>query len=216
LIKLLSLSGSPVEGSSTDFILGRVIDTVVAKLGGENRVAATKVHLNDLTYIPCQACGESPAPKYCLFDDDLTSVYQALVECDCLLFGSPVYFDSVSAQAKMFIDRCNCFRPPDYENVDPQHHFVRRLNRSRPGAMVIVGGERGWFEGARRVIAGFFKWVNVVNEGKLIYHSSDFTKAGTAADDPTVLQQADELGRQLAQKILDSREESSTNLSPGV
>ncbi len=216
MIKLLALSGSPVEGSSTDFILNRIADAVVVTLSGEGRVQKTTIRLNDLTYIPCQACGESPVPEYCLFDDDLTSVYQALVECDCLLLGSPVYFDSVSAQAKMFIDRCNCFRPPDYENVDPQHHFVRRLNRSRPGAMVIVGGERGWFEGARRVIAGFFKWVNVVNEGMLIYRSSDFTKAGTAADDSNILQQADELGKQLAQKILDSREESSNDLSPGV
>ena len=216
MIKLLSLSGSPVEGSSTDFILNRIADAVVETLSGEGRVQKTTISLNDLTYIPCQACGESPAPKYCLFDDDLTLVYQALVECDCLLFGSPVYFDSVSAQAKMFIDRCNCFRPPDYDNVDPQHHFVRRLSRSRPGAMVLVGGERGWFEGARRVVAGFFKWIDVVNEGMLIYHSSDFTKAGTAKDDSNIMQQADELGRQLAQKILDSREESSTNLSPGV
>ena len=216
MIKLLTSSGSPVEGSSTDFILGRVNDTVVATLGGASRALVTKIHLNDFTYIPCQACGESPAPKYCLFDDDLTLVYQALVECDCLLFGSPVYFDSVSAQAKMFIDRCNCFRPPDYDNVDPQHHFIRRLNRSRPGAMVLVGGERGWFEGARRVIAGFFKWVEVVNEGKLVFHSDDFTKAGTAVDDPTVLQQADELGRQLAHKILNPSKESSTDLSPDV
>ncbi len=215
MIKLLTISGSPVEGSSTDFILNRIAAAVVETLGGEDRVQKTTIRLNDLTYIPCQACGESPEPEYCLFDDDLASVYQALVECDCLLFGSPVYFDSVSAQAKMFIDRCNCFRPPDYDNVDPDHYFLRRLNRSRPGAIVIVGGERGWFEGARRVIAGFFKWVNVVNEGMLIYRSSDFTKAGTAADDPTVLQQADELGKQLAPKILDSREESDTNPSPG-
>ena len=215
MIKLLSVSGSPVEGSSTDFILNRIADAVVVTLSGEGRVQKTTISLNDLTYIPCQACGESPEPEYCLFDDDLTSVYQALIECDCLLFGSPVYFDSVSAQAKMFIDRCNCIRPPDYDNVDPQHHFIRRLNRSRPGTMVIVGGERGWFEGARRVIAGFFKWINVVNEGMLIYRSGDFTKAGTAKDDPNILQQADELGKQLAQKILDSREESSSNLSPG-
>ena len=216
MIKLLTMSGSPIKGSSTDFILNRIADAVVETLGGEDRVQRTMVRLNDLKYIPCQACGKSPAPEYCLYDDDLTPVYRALVECDCLLFGSPLYFDSVSAQAKMFIDRCNCFCPPDYENVDPDHYFLRRLTRFRPGAMVLVGGERGWFEGARRVVAGFFKWVQLVNEGMLIYHSGDFTKAGTAADDPTVLRQADELGRQLAQKILDSREESSTNLSPGV
>jgi hypothetical protein len=59
LIKLLSLSGSPVEGSSTDFILNRIADAVVETLSGEGRVQKTTISLNDLTYIPCQACGES-------------------------------------------------------------------------------------------------------------------------------------------------------------
>lgn len=202
MIELLTISASPIEGSSTDFLLGRIASRVIERLGGSERARNSVVRLNDLKFIPCQACGESPAPKFCLFDDDLTPVYKQLASCDCLLFGSPVYFDSVSAQAKMFIDRSNCFRPPDYDNVDPDHRFIRRLNRSIPGAMVLVGGERGWIEGARRVVAGFFKWVEVVNEGVLTYRSSDFTKAGTAADDPTAVQQADELGVHLAEMIL--------------
>jgi len=205
LTKLLSISASPVEGSSTDFLLKRIAAAVVKGLGGDEYAQNMLVRLNDMKFIPCQACGESPAPKYCLFDDDLTPLYEQLVSCNCLLFGSPVYFDSVSAQAKMFIDRCNCFRPPDYDNVDPEHNFIRRLESSIPGAMVLVGGERGWIEGARRVVVGFFKWVEVVNEGVLIYRSRDFTKTGTAADDPAILTEADRLGAQLAEKILAKR-----------
>lgn len=205
MTKLLSISASPVEGSSTDFLLKRIAAAVVKGLGGDEYAQNMLVRLNDMKFIPCQACGESPAPKYCLFDDDLTPLYEQLVSCNCLLFGSPVYFDSVSAQAKMFIDRCNCFRPPDYDNVDPEHNFIRRLESSIPGAMVLVGGERGWIEGARRVVVGFFKWVEVVNEGVLIYRSRDFTKTGTAADDPAILTEADRLGAQLAEKILAKR-----------
>ncbi|MCK4302079.1 MAG: flavodoxin family protein, partial [candidate division Zixibacteria bacterium] len=146
----------------------------------------------------CQSCGEAPTPKFCLFDDGLTDVYTKLADCDCLLFGTPVYFDSVSAQAKMFIDRCNCFRPPDFDNVDQDHRFIRILKRKRPGAIVLVGGERGWLEGARRVVAGFFKWVEVVNEGQLYYRSPSFGKAGYARDDAGIMQKADQLGRELA------------------
>ena len=203
MIKLLTISASPVEGSSTDFILAEIANAVATSLGDSDRVESTTVRLNDLKYIPCQACGKSPAPEFCLFDDDLTSVYRALIECDCLLFGSPVYFDSINAQAKAFIDRCNCFRPPDYDNVDPDHMFIQRLTRFRPAAMVLVGGERGWFEGARRVVAGFFKWVQLVDEGTLVYRSTNFTKVGSARDDSEIKQQALASGKLLARKIIE-------------
>ena len=202
MINLLVISGSPVDQSSTDIILHRISDAIAGSLREQHPTASTFVKLNELEFVPCQSCGEAPTPKFCLFDDGLSDVYTKLADCDCLLFGAPVYFDSVSAQAKMFIDRCNCFRPPDFDNVDPDHHFVRILKRKRPGAMVLVGGNRGWIEGARRVVAGFFKWIEVTNEGMIVYHSPDFTRAGGVAEDEDTLAQADALGRQLAEIIV--------------
>lgn len=187
-------------------LLKRVGSSFKSAWSGHGKVRQTFVKLNDLTFIACQSCGEVPECGFCFFDDDLTKVYRQLERCDCLLFGSPVYFDSVSAQAKMFIDRCNCFRPPDFHHVDHRHNFLRRLTRKRPGAMVLVGGERGWFEGARRVVAGFFKWVEVTNEGMIVYHSEDFTRSGTAAEDKQTLAEADALGQRLAEIVLRSRE----------
>ncbi len=201
MINLLIVSGSPVDQSSTDIILDRISSAIAGSLPDQCPTTSTFVKLNELKFIPCQSCGEAPTPKFCLFDDGLTDVYTKLADCDCLLFGTPVYFDSVSAQAKMFIDRCNCFRPPDFDNVDPEHHFIRILKRKRPGAMVLVGGDRGWFEGARRVVAGFFKWVEVTNEGMIIYRSPGFIRAGSVADDRDALAQADALGRRLAEII---------------
>lgn len=201
MINLLVVSGSPVDQSSTDIILDRISNAIKDSLTDQYPTVSTFVKLNELKFIPCQSCGEAPTPMFCLFDDALTDVYTKLADCDCLLFGTPVYFDSVSAQAKMFIDRCNCFRPPDFGNVDPEHHFIRILKRKRPGAMVLVGGEQGWFEGARRVVAGFFKWIEVTNEGMIVYRSPGFTRAGSVTDDKDTLTQADALGKQLAEII---------------
>jgi multimeric flavodoxin WrbA len=196
LIRLLTICGSPVPGSSTEIILRRIGAAVAAV--SSDPVRHTFVMLNALEIIPCQACGEAPTPKFCFFDDDLTSVYREVARCDCLLFGSPIYFDSVSAQAKAFIDRCNCIRPADFNNVDPRHDFLKLLPRKRPGAIVLVGGEKGWFEGARRCIAGFFKWIEVVNEGYLKFMSRDFHEKGEAAASEAVLREADKLGARLA------------------
>lgn len=200
MVKLLIVSGSPVEGSSTDILLGAIGDSIVEALGAES-VERAFIRLNDVSFVPCQACGKAPTPDYCFFNDELTPLYKDVSECDCLLLGSPIYFDAVSAQTKAFIDRCNCVRPADFDNNDPDHNFIRLLKNKRPGAMVLVGGEKGWFEGARRSIAGFFKWIEVVNEGHLIFHSRDFNKTGEAADDAAVLDQARQMGRRIAVKI---------------
>lgn len=196
MIRLLTICASPVPGSSTEIILRGIAAALAAN--ARDKVRHTFVNLNELEFIPCQACGEAPTPQFCFFDDALTPVYRELARCDCLLFGSPIYFDAVSAQAKAFIDRCNCIRPADFDAADPEHDFIKLLKRKRPGAMVLVGGEKGWFEGARRSIAGFFKWVEVVNEGYLRFVSKDFHRAGEAAHDPQILAEAEELGRKLA------------------
>ncbi|MBD3258450.1 hypothetical protein GF377_08450 [candidate division GN15 bacterium] len=201
LIKILTLCGSPVPESSTEILLRKVASTIKTELAG-HKVRHRLVQLNELEFVPCQSCGEAPTPKFCFFDDDLTGVYRDLAAADCVLFGSPIYFDAVSTQAKAFIDRCNCVRPADFNNVDPEHDFLKLLPRKRPGAMVLVGGEQGWFEGARRCIAGWFKWVEVVNEGMMKFQPVDFVRSGEAADNEEALAEAAALGKHLAEVLV--------------
>jgi multimeric flavodoxin WrbA len=182
-----------------EILLREVTLAVEQELGGD--VVTETVRLNERSILPCQACGTAPTPSYCFYDDDMTALYRNVAECDCLVMGSPIHFDTVSSQAKLFIDRCNCIRPADFHHVDPDHNFLKLLERKRPGGIVLVGGEDGWFEGARRSIAGWFKWIEVVNEGVVMYRSIDFTKTGTAADDKTALTEARALGKALAGKI---------------
>ncbi len=200
MTKLLSICGSPTENSSTEILLRTVADSISQELGKTN-VRHDLIRLNDLDFIPCQACGEAPTPKFCFFDDDLATVYRKLAGADSVLFGSPIFFDTVSAQAKTLIDRCNCVRPPAYDNVNPDHDFIKLLTRKRPGAIILVGGEQAWFEGARRCIAGFFKWVEIVNEGVLSFGSSDFTRIGQVAQCADTMEEARKLGVHLAKRL---------------
>jgi multimeric flavodoxin WrbA len=208
LIKILAISGSPVAGASTDIILHKLTEMVVNELGAGVTAETSFIKLSDLKYIPCQACGKAPTPELC-FWDDLNEAYELLKECNCLLFGSPVYFDSVSAQSKAFIDRCNCFRPADFDDTDPEHNFLKLLKEKRTGAIVLVGGENGYYEGARRVIAGFFMWIEVVNEGLITYTSPDFKQKGTAADDTDLHKNIADLGKHIASQLLRKTEQDN-------
>jgi multimeric flavodoxin WrbA len=177
--------------------MNAVADACVDTLGEEMQRQLIKI--SELKFITCQACGEAPTTDLCFFHE-IDKEYRLIKECDALIFGSPIYFDNVSGQAKAFIDRCNCFRPYDFKNTDPEHSFVKRLPRKRPGAMIFVGGESGWFEGARRTVAGFFKWIEIASQGMITW-SHDDVRVGSVVDDADAMRLARELGAKLAAAI---------------
>lgn len=198
MLNILTLSGSPIKESSTEILLGQIALGIAES--SEDKVRDELIRLNDIEFRACQSCGESPEPDWCLFRDDIYPVYDKLINCDVVLFGSPVYFDTVSAQAKLFIDRCNCLRPPDFDN-ESHSHFKKVLPKKRLGAMVLVGGERGKFECARKVLAGFFKWIWVENCGTINYAGKKWREIGPVKDDPEKMNEAFKLGRKISQKL---------------
>lgn len=66
-----------------------------------------RVDLRKLKIGPCRACGQcrEGKAKYCLQRDDMTLLYDKIAQCRALLFISPIYWFTYSAQMKGFIDR---------------------------------------------------------------------------------------------------------------
>jgi multimeric flavodoxin WrbA len=54
---------------------------------------------------PCDACGTCFEVGACVIQDDMQELYAMLDRADAIVFGSPVYFGSVSAQTKAVMDR---------------------------------------------------------------------------------------------------------------
>jgi multimeric flavodoxin WrbA len=202
---ILSLTASPIKNGSTDILLREISRGIAAAAKTDDKIMEQFVRLNDFHGLPCQACGKSPEPDYCFYHDDIYSLYQPLMDCDIVLFGSPVYFDAVSAQAKIFIDRCNCLRPPDFEKKG-DHPFKKIIAKKRLGGIVLSGGERENFECARKVIAGFFKWVEIENIGLITYAGSDMNKIGPVRDDRSKLLEAGKLGQVIYERYVLGRQ----------
>ncbi len=51
----------------------------------------------------CDACLETE--RFCVFEDDMQPLYRQFIEADLVVLASPVYWWSISAQLKVFIDR---------------------------------------------------------------------------------------------------------------
>ena len=194
-VKILGLNGSPIGGGNTEILTSEILR------GAESAGAeCNHVVLNELVIKPCQSCGKSPEPELCFLRDDMDRIYQQLREYDGFVLGSPIYFDTVSAQMKLFIDRCNCLRPlTPSENPKGDFYLKELIHKKRSGAMVLVGGERQEFECARKVIAGFFAWASIESVGQIFYVSKSWGKGKVAAE-PEILKKAFELGELLVQK----------------
>lgn len=79
----------------------------------------------------------------------MEQVFEALQASDIAVLGSPVYFDTVSAQTKLMIDRCNCLTA----RVDAGSGaiaFEKRLKTRKAGVFVAVAGSE---QGHLRVYA---------------------------------------------------------------
>ncbi|MFH1480136.1 MAG: flavodoxin family protein [Pseudomonadota bacterium] len=104
-MKVLAFNGSPRENSTTAALLNKALEGAASQ-GAETEL----VHLNKLTMKGCQSCysckirgGESYGK--CVLKDDITPLYQKIEQADALFLGSPIYFGSITGQAKLFMDR---------------------------------------------------------------------------------------------------------------
>ena len=193
-MSILGISGSPTGGSSTDILVNTILEGATA-----NHVKTRFVRLNENNILPCQACGISPEPDYCFFHDDMDELYGLMEKSEGIVLGSPIYFDSVSAQTKLFIDRTNCLRPVDF-SVEGETVFKKPLFKGKKGGIVIVGGEQGSFDTTLRTARGFFLWAGMEIVFELKYIASGL-RAGGARHDDAILKKARQCGEKLLAAI---------------
>lgn len=99
-MKVLGLVCSPRKEGNTEILVSQALASA-KESGAETEL----LHVADMNIAPCDACGACAAEGVCVVQDDMQTVYEKLDEADGLIFGTPVYFLNVSAQAKAVIDR---------------------------------------------------------------------------------------------------------------
>lgn len=133
-MKVCGIVGSPCKDGNVDLLISQVLEGA-ALHGAET----SKIYLNSLKVQPCQSCGVDPNPRHCLFEDYMDQIYEALETSDVIVLGSPVYFDTVTAQVKLMIDRSNCLMPYA-KKADGTFGFDKRLKKQKRGIFIAVAG----------------------------------------------------------------------------
>jgi multimeric flavodoxin WrbA len=197
-IEICGIVGSPNKNGNVDLLVSRVLQ------GAKSQGADTqKLYLNDLDIEACQDCSTDPYPAYCLIDDDMAEVHAALDLCDGIVLGTPIYFDTVSAQTKLMIDRCNCLMPY-VEGPDGTYGFERRMKKRKQGVFVAVAGTAQEFDTVLVTVKAWFDWANIELIETILY-GHDSVELGEVRQDEERMAQAFEAGVRLARRGSDAR-----------
>ncbi len=183
--KVLVFMGSPrARGNST--ILAEQAAEGARKAGAEVEV----FRLAKMKIGPCLACEgcRKKGADGCVQKDDMKPLYAKLRAADALLIAGPVYWFSINAQVKLFLDRLYAFGAEEY----------RPLKGKRLGIILTYGDTDPFTSGAVNALRSFqdaAAYVGAKIEG-LVYGSGD--KAGEIKANAELLKDAAELGRMLA------------------
>ena len=99
-MKVLGIVCSPRKEGNTEILVREALEAV-REAGSETEL----ILVADKSIAPCDGCGACNENGVCKVNDDMQMIYQQLEAADGVIFGTPVYFLNVSAQAKVIMDR---------------------------------------------------------------------------------------------------------------
>ena len=107
-MKIVALLGSPRTNGNTA-TLTKTFNKTAEELGADVQTFL----LNKLDAKGCQACDACKTKTdHCVIKDDLTDVLESVKNADVLVAATPIYFADISAQFKIFVDRCYSYLEP--------------------------------------------------------------------------------------------------------
>ncbi len=216
-MKILGVSGSPIKNSNTDRALKRVLEATGA-------AKAEFIKLSDYTIAPCLACLKCIETNRCIIKDDGILLAEKAYKADALIIAGFTPYSSIDSRTKIFMERLyplrhrhglmggkvgagiiTCAIPPENTELPPacDNGMQAIQNYMLEEGMNFVGGV---------TIRGNVPCVRCGDNGQCpvsglkMIHGPGATIADIGIanfeDDPAKLQELDDLGQMIAQKVM--------------
>jgi len=190
--QVLAIAASPRMGGNSDTMLDACLESLT-----EAGIPFERLRICDLVFAACTNCGGCDKEGKCVVEDDMQALYKKFVDYPVIIISTPVFFMALPAQLKAAIDRCQAIwvrkyllrrRMPDLDN--------------RKGYLIQVAGMKGekMFEGGKTTISALYGTLDYEFAGKLQF--SDIDSVGAIEEHSTALDQARQMGREIAESIL--------------
>ncbi len=195
---VLVVLGSPRRNGNSAVLAARVAQ------GVESAGADVEtVFLQDLEINPCRGCDtcKEPGSTGCAINDDMLGIYPKLIGADAWVIASPVYWFTMSAQTKLFMDRC--------------YGLTAYGDKPFAGKRIAIAMSYGDADAvgsgcvnAIRTFQDAYRYTGSKIVG-MVYGSA--MKAGEIENNGALMRQAEELGRRLAASVRRTRGQNLTN-----
>lgn len=193
MTRIVAVYGSPRRKGNTATLLDRAVRGA-AEAGAE----VEKLVLRDLKISPCLEIYRCREDGECAIRDDFQPARDRILAAQGMMLASPIFFYSVSAHTKTFMDRCQSLWVKKYW-IDRTP--LGQWTPKRKGLFIAAGATRGrrLFEGALLTVKYFFDVLDMEMWRALLYRRLDFEDDVLAH--PEHLDEAYETGRAFAEAL---------------
>ncbi len=138
--KILGFSASPRKNSNSQAILKKILQGA-----GERRATIEHHNLGKMKIRACLGCEKCRGEGRCLgLRDDMTPIYEKIVESNGLVLVTPVHQYNVSVSMKAFIDRLYAFY--DFSDTRPRNWSSRLANLEKKAVLAVVGEQTSKYD----------------------------------------------------------------------
>ncbi|MDD5288528.1 MAG: flavodoxin family protein [Dehalococcoidales bacterium] len=184
-MKVLGIVCSARKGGNTEVLVNEALASAQ-----EAQAETELISVVNKTIAPCDGCNSCRQTHTCHIKDDMQPIYEKLEKADAIILGSPVYFGSVSAQAKAIMDRTYAF------------HMDRRL-KGKVAAPILAVRRVGASQ-TRNLLIGYFMALGMIPvRGAIGYgqEKGDVLKGVGAAPGLSAIEEAKNTGKDVVRMV---------------
>ncbi len=179
-MKIVAIVGSPRLTGNTNYLADQALKEAATR-GCETE----KIMLSQYQVNPCLGHDNCASFSVCKQKDDIPRILEKFANADGIILATPVYYYNMTAQMKTFIDR-NYFL---YTHGIP-------LKALCAGLIIVAGGEGT--DQTIRAVRRCFSLSGDNSSDRWLIVSGYATKVGEMKHNPTLIEEARNLGRRMA------------------
>jgi multimeric flavodoxin WrbA len=121
---VVALNGSPRRNGATATLLKKALEGAALQGAKTEFIQLHKLRMSGC--LACFDCKKRGGKSYgkCSLKDDMTPLYEKIESSDGFFLGSPIYFGTITASAKMFVERLY----PYLNYGDYSSNFPKKIN----------------------------------------------------------------------------------------
>ena len=106
-MNVIAFCASPRAHGNTDLLVEEALRGARSAGAQGEKILLQKIKLGYCT--GCRKCKDQDYEGMCVVKDDMTEIYQKIIDADAIIIGFPVYTGRECAQLSTFLDRWDCF-----------------------------------------------------------------------------------------------------------